>query len=303
MKSHYLHRLNMLKASRKILLIFIDGLGIGEDDPRLNPLLHHPDIWPAKNHKPDFNGLSNIPIDACLGVEGLPQSATGQTALLTGINAPKLVGKHLQGFPSRKLIELLKNESIFVHLTRNGYNATFANAYRHPEDITPFSRLSVTSHAFKASGQPFRSVEQIEKREALYHDFTNRSLGDKWGDIPILSAQEAADILVGIAKKEHFTLYEHFMTDILGHKGDKSAILSLIRQLSDFIHSTLTLANEEGIKIIITSDHGNIEDSSVKTHTRNSVPFIWNFDSEIIDENQPERITDVIPLIKKILIG
>jgi hypothetical protein len=38
-------------------------------------------------------------LDASLCVPGLPQSATGQAALLTGLNAPELMGRHIEGFP------------------------------------------------------------------------------------------------------------------------------------------------------------------------------------------------------------
>ncbi|MCX6641002.1 MAG: metalloenzyme [bacterium] len=283
----------------RILLIFIDGLGVGLDDPQRNPLARHPDLWPVQGRSPRRPGLYYSALDACLGVEGLPQSATGQTALLTGINAPKLLGYHLQGFPSKRLIEILQQHSIFVQLQRCGAAATFANAYRQPEDILPTSRLSVTSHALRACGQPFRSVHQIERGEALYHDFTNRQLIARGFDVPIFTPQRAAESLINVARVHRFTLYEHFLTDILGHRGDEAAIIEHIDCLSDFIRTVLNGAEREGLTVVITSDHGNIEDGAVRTHTRNRVPLLYTQPSGSQIEDLPETITEVTCWILK----
>ena len=42
-------------------------------------------------------------LDASLEVEGLPQSATGQTTLFTGVNAAAAVGRHVSAFPGPRL--------------------------------------------------------------------------------------------------------------------------------------------------------------------------------------------------------
>ena len=82
-----------MDGALKILFIFVDGLGIGSSDPEVNPL-----------YDPRFPFLNNMlsqarPLDACLSVAGLPQSATGQAALFTGVNAAKEMGRHIEGFP------------------------------------------------------------------------------------------------------------------------------------------------------------------------------------------------------------
>jgi hypothetical protein len=288
-------------AISRILLIFIDGLGLGGDDLKANPLKGHPDLWPTENHSPERSGLDWKPIDACLGIEGLPQSATGQTALLTGINAPQVIGRHLQGFPSKALIHILKQESIFVKLTACGKKATFANAYRRPEDISPASRLSVTSHAFKASGQDFRSIEQMEKKEALYHEFTNRELIARNYDVPEFTPEQAAEILLNIAGKHHFTLYEHFMTDVVAHRGKRSDITRQVDCLSHFVRSVLGQIDPERLTVILTSDHGNIEDLTVRTHTRHPVPLIWTGSSSINPDKAPQDVTVITPCILQLL--
>jgi len=116
-----------------VLMIFVDRIGIGTNDADVNPF--------ARFQTPFFLCLAgqntvSIPYDgtftstdASLSVKGLPQSATGQTALLTGINAAKILGRHLSGFPSKTLREILLQESIFLKLQKIGKVGTFANAF------------------------------------------------------------------------------------------------------------------------------------------------------------------------------
>ena len=282
-------------------MIFIDGLGIGEDDHRDNPLARYPDIWPRKGCPPDRHDLGYTALDACLSVEGLPQSATGQTSLLTGENAARLLGKHLQGFPSRRLVEILKQKSIFIQLKRYGLKVTFANAYRHPEDVRSTSRLSVTSHALRACGEAFRSIEQLPRGQALYHDFTNRSLRDRGYDAPLFTPEQAGDILIRIARQHDFTLYEHFLTDVVAHQGDGEAITRQVDELYRFVKTVLDRINPMDMMVIITSDHGNIEDLSVKTHTLNPVPLLWLGPSYLEVQPLPKDITGVTPWVLRLL--
>jgi 2,3-bisphosphoglycerate-independent phosphoglycerate mutase len=289
-----------VKSSR-LLLLFLDGVGVGDEDPAANPLASYPDIWPTRGAAPTRSGLHYVPLDACLGVEGLPQSATGQTALLAGVNAPALIGRHVQGFPSRRLIEILQEESIFVRLKAGGLSATFANAYRFPEEASTQVRLSVTSHALKASGQPFRSLDQLWKQEALTHDFTNQRLLERGYDVPLFSPEEAARILVNLAAEYDFTLYEHFLTDLIAHRGTQQEITDHVLQVTRFIRACLDEAEKVGLTALLTSDHGNLEEASVHTHTRNPVPLIWLESPGVVLPPPPDTIAGVTPWILEIL--
>ncbi|MDH7499283.1 MAG: hypothetical protein QHH30_02730 [candidate division NC10 bacterium] len=120
-------------------MVFIDGLGIGERDPRKNPMAEAETRWFAFFREGTGKAADPSPLlrfaDANLGVEGLPQSATGQTTLLTGINAAQLLGRHVNGFCTRELRALLDGHSLFARLLQMGRKPTFANAY-----TPPFSR-------------------------------------------------------------------------------------------------------------------------------------------------------------------
>ena len=89
-----------------VVLFFIDGLGIGTRGPH-NPLDKLEDAAPLavfQNEEPEsfYEGVV-VPTDPCLGVPGRPQSASGQTTILTGVNAPAQIGYHKQGFPNQAL--------------------------------------------------------------------------------------------------------------------------------------------------------------------------------------------------------
>src|SRR5437867_13431993 len=124
-----------------VLLFFIDGLGIGSRGPSnpldglddAEPLAIFRDEEPATIH----DGIV-VPTDACLGIEGRPQSASGQTTILTGVNAPAAVGYHKQGFPNKALLEIIEHHSIFKQLREAGVaHITFGTAYTNPSIVAP----------------------------------------------------------------------------------------------------------------------------------------------------------------------
>src|SRR5579872_5700736 len=106
-----------------VALVFVDGVGIGPRDTSRNPLARRPTLlshFDDGTGEPLPRGGVMTPIDPRLDVPGRPQSATGHTALLTGINAAALLGKHLLGYPNQPLRDLLARESIFHRLRDQG---------------------------------------------------------------------------------------------------------------------------------------------------------------------------------------
>ena len=115
----------------RTILLFIDGFGWGSTDPAVNPqhayggsLLRLPGTAAAVGApEPMPGGGWARPIDAVLGVPGLPQSATGQTTLLAGVNAQAVLGKHLTGFPNGALRALLLEHSVLRRIVEGGRRA------------------------------------------------------------------------------------------------------------------------------------------------------------------------------------
>jgi hypothetical protein len=254
-----------MKERLKILFVFIDGLGLGLNDPTINPLAD-------KTRFPNLGKLlaQSIPLDAACGVPGLPQSATGQSALLTGLNAPKLMGRHIEGFPPPRLKTLVQQHNIFSALTAAGKSCAFANAY-WLDDIAhiPPRRESVTTVATLAALGGVRGKADLLANQAVYHDLTREKLRGRGYEDPLITPEEAAEHLIDVAGSHDFTLFEFFETDHAGHSGERQKVFQTLEKLDRFFS---ILWKFEGL-LIVTSDHGNIEDLSVRTHTANRVPF------------------------------
>src|SRR5882762_4838707 len=167
----------LLIAPVSVLLFFIDGLGIGTRGPH-NPFDGLSDAAPLAifHNEPaeiPFDGIV-VPTDACLGIEGRPQSASGQTTILTGINAPALLGYHKQGFPNAAMLEIIRDNSIFLQLSRAGIEPiTFANTYTQKFFEARPRWVSATTAAVEAAGLQFNRVSDLKAGRAVYQDFTN----------------------------------------------------------------------------------------------------------------------------------
>ncbi len=208
-----------------VLLIFVDGLGIGSRT-KSNPLHLLGNeavplaVFDNENAATIYDGLI-VPTDATLGVEGRPQSASGQTTILTGINVPQLLGFHKHGFPNLRMRELLLAHSLFLQLKRRSIEPNiFANAYS-PKFFAERPRwVSTSTVAVEAANMKFLTLDDVREGRALYHDWSNRVLIEAGYQVPSRTAEEAASILVRAAHKHRFTLYEYFLTDRAGHAQD-----------------------------------------------------------------------------------
>jgi 2,3-bisphosphoglycerate-independent phosphoglycerate mutase len=292
--------------SPAVVLFFIDGLGLGEANQN-NPLSTIENIEPLANlrdvSKPViFDGIL-VPTDPRLATEGRPQSASGQTTILTGVNAPRLLGYHKQGFPNEKLREVIKDNSIFLQLKKQKIEPiVFANTYT-PQFFTEKQRWkSATTCAVEAAGLQFRKLPDLLGKKALFHDFTNRSLQERGYDVPLFSPTDAAEILADLSAHHRFTLYEHFLTDKIGHDRDFERASILLPLLAEFIREALSRIDLEKTTFILTSDHGNIEDLSVRNHTLNDVPtIVWGRKREET-ASRIKDLTDITPAIISLLV-
>jgi hypothetical protein len=288
-----------------VLLFFIDGLGIGSRGPH-NPLDGLNDAEPLAVFQGEplttiHNGIV-VPTDASLGVAGRPQSASGQTTILTGVNVPVTLGYHKQGFPNAAMIEIIREHSIFRQLTRAGVEPiTFANTYTQKFFDERPRWVSATTAAMEAAGVTFRTVTDLKAGAAVFHDFTNASLIERGEQVSLRTPEEAAHVLARIAAQNRFTLYEYFITDKVGHAQDMQAARVVLTNLACLIRELLSGIDLRSTSVILTSDHGNIEDLSSRNHTLNSVPtIVWGADKERIAA-RIETLADITPAIVAIL--
>ncbi len=271
----------------KVILVFIDGIGIGAADPGKNPV------------RELFTGISSglfldnasipcdlengyaIGLDACLGVPGIPQSATGQTSLFTGISAQGLLGYHLNAMPNEPLIKLLHERSLPVLLKKNGKIPVNANLhtpdyFRHRRGGHK-NRFPVSTIMTFASRSSFLFEKDYKDGKGIFMDITGQTLVERGLDIPVISPEDAASRLVYLTKYADYVNFEYFLTDKWGHKRNRERLDECLGHLIRFIGDLSRKTRQTGVHLVITSDHGNSEDFSIADHTRNPVPLVHIF--------------------------
>lgn len=242
-------------------------------------------------------------LDACLGVPGLPQSATGQAALFTGANAPILAGDHVTAFPTEPLRQLIAEHSVLKRAAEAGAKVTFANAHsqRFWEMIRHGKRrLGASTLTALAAGVPIPTLTDLVEGRAVLWDITHEIASSYLGyELPLVSAAEAGTRLARLAAEYDLVLYETFLPDLAGHRRIEPEWV--LTRLDDFLGSILACRSPD-TTLVMCSDHGNLEDITTKAHTTNPVPLLaagpaaGHF-------RQAQAITDVAPAILLSLAG
>ena len=287
----------------RVLFLFFDGLGLGEDDREHNPFAAAdlPTLTSFTGGRRWLRGLPRIeseratflPTDACLGVDGRPQSATGQATIMTGINVPRQLGYHYGPKPNPDIAAIIRQESIVKKLAERGLRTGLINVYPSAfiENIERGKRLpSSNQMALRVGGVKLLDGRALLEHRALSVDFTGR-LWWKHGanhdaatkvwrtqfgndDLPLMSPFEAGQHLARLAQDYHFTFFDHWLTDYLGHRGTMEQAVELLRIIDEALAGLLDAWDDSEGLIVLTSDHGNFEDLGQRGHTRNPVPTL-----------------------------
>lgn len=267
-----------------VLFVFLDGVGLapaGEYNPlsqvpmpHLERLLGGP-LTVERAAEPSEGELILRALDACLGVPGVPQSATGQTALFTGVNAPALVGDHLTAYPTAALREVIAEHSLLKRAAEAGKRVLLANAHseRFWEMIRQGKRrLGASTLTAMAAGVPIPTLEHLAAGHAVLWDLTHEIAASYLQyDLPALPAAEAGARLARLSAEYDLVLFESFLPDLAGH--GRLAPEWVLSRLDDFLGGILANRPPE-TTLVLCSDHGNLEDSSAKLHTTNPVPLL-----------------------------
>lgn len=217
-----------------------------------------------------------VAADARFGVEGLPQSGTGQTALLTGAPAPKVLGRHFGPWVPTALRRLLARENLLSRAAEAGWATAFANATPLSQaegDSGRWRRPAAMPLAAHGAGLPRRDLAELRARRAVASSITN----EKWRRyadpaLPDISPAAAAAVLAEIAAGHALTLFAHYDTDFAGHTGSFPAAVEVLERVDAFLGGLLAELGPRTL-LVIASDHGNVEDVSAG-HTLNPVPVI-----------------------------
>jgi 2,3-bisphosphoglycerate-independent phosphoglycerate mutase len=282
----------MLKAMNsklKVAWLMLDGVGIAnfhDQHPFQNqdiPTLTKLGISSVK-HVTETEFVSH-PIDATLGVEGLPQSGTGQTTLLTGVNAAKVMDRHYGPWPGPSLKPLLE-QSLPVQLSKAGLTVRLANHYpqRYLEAIESGKRkLNAIAFAMTLAGAKLEYGIPPMLTNPDDPDSTSLEQVKTWG-------QEF------MGSTANLTIFDAWWSDHLGHHGTLLEAQDHVRRLEVFVTSALE-ARENNTLFMVTSDHGNFEDIGIKTHTFAPVPLVA-FGAGALGFKDVTDLTGVAPALK-----
>jgi hypothetical protein len=210
--------------------------------------------------------------DALLGVPGLPQSATGQTTILTGQNAAALLGEHYGPYPNQPLRDLLTTDTLFTTLISASQPVAYANAY--PDRFLDRlkrgkGRLSANTFAANAAGLRLRSREDLLRGRALTALFSNDFWPEPNVTLPPLNAYQGGMQLAALAQDYKLTFFEFWYSDFVGHRMQQNESIKVLRMLDDFLSGILDQINLKSTLLLVISDHGNFEDWTTKKHTMN----------------------------------
>jgi 2,3-bisphosphoglycerate-independent phosphoglycerate mutase len=272
-----------------LLFLFLDGVGLGPSDPAVNPFCAAdlPNLSRLLEGRRMDSGLAPFhgslasfrPIDATLGVDGLPESATGQATLLTGVNVAKAIGGHFGPKPDSRIRPILEAENLVARLTGAGRTARLLNAY--PDSYFEAVRSGRRLHAaiplaFTLAGLPLPTADDLDRGEALSADFTGRGWRTRLRRrrTPIMPPEAAGRRTAQLASACDFSVFDHWLTDYAGHYGEMRGAVRLLEVLDGALGGIAAAAQDNDLSVIVSSDHGNLEDLSVKGHTRNPVPML-----------------------------
>ena len=273
----------------RVIMVFLDGVGLGSDDPALNPLV--------RARLPVLSGLlegrapiaaaapfhgaaaSLVAVDPTLGVPGTPQSGTGHAALLTGEDAVRMFGRHHGPWVPTALRPMVAERSVLARAKVGGLAVAFANAY--PEELASLvAREGITGRrlgplragpplAAVGAGVFTRHTPALARGDAVASEIINdgwiRHLGR--ASLPEISPEAAGANLARIGAAHDFTLFAHYTTDHVGHRGSPEEAVAAVERVDRFLGGLLEGMPEDAL-LVVVSDHGNLEDET-REHTLN----------------------------------
>jgi hypothetical protein len=271
----------------RVLFLFLDGIGLGASDSSANPLAaaHLPTIEQLLEGRSlvadaaPFEGdrATLVSIDACLGIPGDPQSGSGQAALLTGRNIPQLIGGHYGPKPNKAIAAALKDGNLFAEVVHRGGTAQLLNAYppRYFEAILTRHRLySSIPLAAALADLRLMTADDLRAGRALSADFT----GIGWAaqpdfpPAPVYSPEQAGQQLARLSLHADLTWFDYWPSDYAGHRASLEQAVALLETFDRVLSGLVDAWADRHDLVVLTSDHGNLEDLAHRGHTLSAVP-------------------------------
>lgn len=283
----------------RVLFLFLDGVGLGDRLPATNPLVGNTP-WLSQQLSGDLTKelpeITNEKLifrhtNALLNTPGLPHSATGQASIVTGRNASELMGRHYGPWPGPTLQALLSDSETMFDYGPFRFANAYPDGYFTAVEGRRFRRNSL---AFTAAsrGQPGYREAEYRAGQGVAVDFAAERLGQR--SSPEAEANRAS-VLLGEAP---FVFMDFWITDAFGHAQDYGAAAAWFRDFDTFVQRAVA-ANPDAL-IVIASDHGNVEDTTHRRHTKQDVPFIA-IGPGAMAFREVQSLPNIAPALKTIL--
>jgi hypothetical protein len=204
--------------------------------------------------------------------------------------------------------QYLNGSTIFSKTIQAGKKAALLNAYppRYFGGIESGRRLySSIPLAVTNAGIPLFTKDDLCTGRALSADFTGEGWHGMLGftNTPIYQPHKAGVKLGELASHYDFSFFEYWASDYAGHKQDMDWAVRQLVTFDNVLKGLLETWRDDDGLILLTSDHGNMEDLSTRKHTDAKVPLLLFGDSMIRREFSAgiQDLTSIAPAIMKLI--
>jgi len=222
--------------------------------------------------------LTAQPINATLGIPGLPQSGSGHSTLYGGFNAAAFNGRHQPSHPTVAMRERLAQRNLLLEAQQAGYTVAWANGYLPGySQAVADRRMRHTAGTWSAlgAGLELRGLPELLAGTAVSWDLTQQLARMRPGceNLPEVTATESGERLARLAMAFDFVAFETYLPDLAGHRRLTMTPEDALGLVDDLLAGIIGAKGPRDT-LVVTSDHGNVEDATTRLHTRNPVPLI-----------------------------
>ena len=151
----------------------------------------------------------------------------------------------------------------------------------------------------RSAGVRLNRLEDVVEGRAVTAEIIQSAWRNRLNlDVPEIEPEEASGRMLRALGEFDLVLFEYYLTDKAGHEQDPEMANRVLTILDRFITEIITNLDEKDT-FVLSSDHGNLEDLSIKKHTRNPVPIFVKGNTEPF--RKAKSILDVTPGILEIL--
>ena len=213
---------------------------------------------------------------------GSPESATGQSTLLTGVNVPQAIGGHYGPKPDPRIRAIMQEaQPSRPACPRPGRKARLLNAYpdSYFEAIRSGRRLhAAIPLAFALAEIPLGDRERSRPgtgRLRRFHRARMAHAGCGGPSTPVLNPEDGGPALADLCARKRFHDVRPLAAGLRGALRRDARRRPVVERAGPRDRrESLEVVRKSNLTVLLSSDHGNMEDLSDKGHTRNAVPVL-----------------------------